>query len=169
MGLPLGPTLANTFLVYFERNWLQTCPSDFKPHYYRRYADDIFALFTSPEHLEAFRNFLNGRYANILFTIENEKQNKILFLMYRYLLNIEHLPLLSTVNLPLMEFINILTALPSIYKSGTVYIIVYWCFHKWSSWTKLQTELVCLKEFSLTNGFPENFIYVLKGLWITCM
>ena len=169
MGLPLGPTLANTFLVYFERNWLQTCPSDFKPHYYRRYADDIFALFTSPEHLEAFRNFLNGRYANILFTIENEKQNKILFLMYRYLLNIEHLPLLSTVNLPLMEFINILTALPSIYKSGTVYIIVYWCFHKWSSWTKLQTELVCLKEFSLTNGFSENFIYVLKGLWITCM
>ena len=30
-------------------------------------------------------------------------------------------------------------------------------------------EIVCLKEFSLTNGFPENFISNLKGLWITCM
>ena len=33
MGSPLGPTLANAFLVHFEKNWLQNCPSDFKPHY----------------------------------------------------------------------------------------------------------------------------------------
>ena len=33
MGSPLGPTLANTFLVHFEKNWLQNCLSDFKPHY----------------------------------------------------------------------------------------------------------------------------------------
>ena len=35
MGSPLGPTLANAFLVHFEKNWLRNCPSDFKPHYYR--------------------------------------------------------------------------------------------------------------------------------------
>ena len=29
MDSPLGPTLANTFLVYFEKNWLQDCSSDF--------------------------------------------------------------------------------------------------------------------------------------------
>ena len=33
VGSPIGPTLANAFLVYFEKNWLQICPSDFKPHY----------------------------------------------------------------------------------------------------------------------------------------
>ena len=33
MGSPLGLTLANAFLVHFEKNWLQNCPSDFKPHY----------------------------------------------------------------------------------------------------------------------------------------
>ena len=60
MGSPLGPTVANTFLVHFEKNWLQNCPSDFKPHYYQWYVNDIFVLFTSPKHLEAFRNFLNG-------------------------------------------------------------------------------------------------------------
>ena len=80
MGSPLGPTLANAFLVHFEKKWLQNCPSDFKPHYYRRYADDIFVLFTSPKHLEAFRNFLNGRHANMSFTIERERQSRMFFL-----------------------------------------------------------------------------------------
>ena len=47
MGPHLGPALVNVFLVYFEKNWLQNCPSDFKPRYYRRYVDDIFVLFTS--------------------------------------------------------------------------------------------------------------------------
>ena len=79
MGSLLGPMLA-VFLVHFEKNQLENCPSDFKPHYYRRYADDIFVLFTSPKHLEAFRNFLNGRHANITFTTECEKQNRMSFL-----------------------------------------------------------------------------------------
>ena len=30
MSSPLGPALANAFLVYFEKNWLQNCPSNFK-------------------------------------------------------------------------------------------------------------------------------------------
>ena len=77
MGSPLGPTLANTFLVHFGKNWLQSCPFDFKPHYYRWYVHDIFVLFTSPKHLETFFNFLNGRHANMSFTIERGKQNRI--------------------------------------------------------------------------------------------
>ena len=44
--------LGNAFIVYFEKNWLQSCLSDFKPHYYKRYVDDIFALLTLPKHLE---------------------------------------------------------------------------------------------------------------------
>ena len=99
MGSPLGLTLANAFLVQFEKNWLQNCPFDLKPYYYRRYVDDIFVFFTSTKHLKAFQNFLNGQQANIPFTIEIEKQNRMSILMYRLFLNIKHLPLLSTVNL----------------------------------------------------------------------
>ena len=77
MGSLLGPTLANAFLVHFERNWLQKCPSHFKPRCYLRYIDDIFVLFTSPKHSEAFRNFLNGRHDNMSFTTEREKQNRM--------------------------------------------------------------------------------------------
>ena len=45
MGSPLGPTLANAFLCHYEKEWLDNCPSHFKPIVYRRYVDDIFVLF----------------------------------------------------------------------------------------------------------------------------
>ena len=45
MGSPLGPTLANFFLCYPEKSWLQSCPSEFKPVIYRRYVDDAFLIF----------------------------------------------------------------------------------------------------------------------------
>ena len=69
-GSPLGPTMANAFLVYFERNWLQNFSSYFKQYYYRRYVDDIFVLFSLLEHLESFLNFLKGLQGSMSFTIE---------------------------------------------------------------------------------------------------
>ena len=74
-------------------------------------------------------------------------------------MNIKHLPLLSTVNLPLVEFVHIFT----IYLKVCVwYTLAYRCLRICSSWTKLHNELVCLKEIFLKNGYPENFINVLK-------
>ena len=34
MVAPLHPTMAIAFLVYFEKNFLQKFPSDFKPYHY---------------------------------------------------------------------------------------------------------------------------------------
>ena len=45
MRSPLGPTLLNAFICFHERTWLEQCPDEFKPVYYRRYEDNIFALF----------------------------------------------------------------------------------------------------------------------------
>ena len=73
MGSPLCRTLVTAFLYTLKRIGYQNCLSDFKHYYYRRYVDDIFVLFTSPKHIEAFWNFLNGRPANMSFTIEREK------------------------------------------------------------------------------------------------
>ena len=80
MGSPLGPSLANAFLCHHEKIWLDECPTEFKPKYYRRYVDDVFVLFSSPEHLPLFQEYLNGRHINISFTCENEVENKIPFL-----------------------------------------------------------------------------------------
>ena len=32
MGSLLGLTLANAFMCYYEKKWLDDCPSDFKPN-----------------------------------------------------------------------------------------------------------------------------------------
>ena len=31
MGLPLGSTMANVFLSFYEMKWLEQCPNEFKP------------------------------------------------------------------------------------------------------------------------------------------
>ena len=62
MGSPLGPTLANAFLCFHEQIWLDECPNEFKPVYYRIYVDDIFALFC----LEKFKYYLNSKHRNIV-------------------------------------------------------------------------------------------------------
>ena len=120
--------MANAFLVYFEKNWLQNCPSDFKPHYYRRYVDGIFVLFTSPKHLEAFQNFLNGRHANMPFTVQFEKQNRESFLDVQiiredntFVTSVYRKPTFSGVYTHFDSF------LPSTYKFGTVYTLGYRC------------------------------------------
>ena len=56
MGAPLGPTLANAFLCHYEKEWLDHCPIHFKTMIYKRYVADIFALFSSKEHLQPFVN-----------------------------------------------------------------------------------------------------------------
>ena len=80
MGSPLGPSLANAFLSYHEKNWLNSCPQGFKPVFYRRYVDDIFVLFKSNDHLKYFQEFLNSCLFNMSFSMETERQNKFSFL-----------------------------------------------------------------------------------------
>ena len=80
MGSPLGPSLANAFLSYHEKNLLNSCPQGFKPVFYRRYVDDIFVLFYSNDHLKYFQEFLNSCQINMSFSMETERQNKFSFL-----------------------------------------------------------------------------------------
>ena len=80
MGSPLGSTMANVFLSFYEVKWLEQCPKEFKPVFYRRYVDDIFLLFESAEHLSKFREYFNTRHPNMYFSFEQEKNGKLSFL-----------------------------------------------------------------------------------------
>ena len=44
--------------------------------------------------------------------------------------------------------------LPSAHEFGTAYTFAYRCFQICSSWTKLHTELVCLKRIFLQKWLP---------------
>lgn len=53
MGSPLAPILANIFMGYHEKKWIENY-SDTKPILYKRYVDDIFAAFTNREAINFF-------------------------------------------------------------------------------------------------------------------
>ena len=80
MGSPLGPILANIFLSHHEENWLNKCPIEFKPSFYRRYVDDILVLFEPPESAHTFREYMSSKHQNINFTVEQENIGSISFL-----------------------------------------------------------------------------------------
>ena len=80
MGSPLGPTLANLFLAYYEEKWLHDCPVQFKPKFYRRYVDDIFLLFDKHDQVKKFLRYMNSRHKNIKFTYEEEQNDSMSFL-----------------------------------------------------------------------------------------
>ena len=80
MGSPLGPTMANVFLSFYEVKWLEQCPNEFKPVFYTRYVDDIFDLFKFTEHLSKFRDYFNTCHQNMSFSFEQEKDGKLSFL-----------------------------------------------------------------------------------------
>ena len=153
------PTLANAFLVYHEKNWLERCPLEHRPLYYRRYVDDIFALFNSPEHLQCFPSYLNSCHRNISFTIENEKDNRMSFLdvniireQGEFTTSVYRKPTFSGI------YTNFDSFLPSSNKISLLHTFLYRSFRICSDWTKFHLELVNLIDLFKSNGYPENFI-----------
>ena len=80
IGSPLGSTLVNLFLVYYEHKWLENCPLRFRPKYYRRYIGYIFLMFKGRGHVKKFLKYMNSHHPNIQFICEEESNNKISFL-----------------------------------------------------------------------------------------
>ena len=159
VGSPLRPSLANAFLSYHEKNWLNNCPQGFKPVFYRRYVDDIFILFKSNDHLKYFQDFLNSCHSNMSFSMETEKENKLSFQdveiirdQGKFTTTIDQKSTFSGV------YSNFESFLPSIYKFGMVYNLVYRCFRICSNWTQFHTELTFLKGIFQKNGNPGHVI-----------
>ena len=67
MTSPLAPILANLFMDYHEKDWIEKAQVA-KPTFCKRYVDDIFALFESELDAETFHTYLNTKHKNIKFT-----------------------------------------------------------------------------------------------------
>ena len=89
MGSPLEPTLANAFLCHYEREWLDSCPIEFKPKLYKKYVYYIFVMFRSRDHVKKFVDYMNTKYPNIRFTFEIEDQTRFSFLDIKIIRNTE--------------------------------------------------------------------------------
>ena len=80
MGCPLGPTLANIFLTYYEDRSLDISPIQFWPSYYHRYVDNVFLMFERKDYVKKFLRYMNSPHPNIQFTCEEKSNHKISFL-----------------------------------------------------------------------------------------
>ena len=66
-----------------KKYWLNKCPIEFKPIYYRRCVGDIFVLFESPESAHWFPEYMFSKHQNINFTVQQENIGSLSFLEVR--------------------------------------------------------------------------------------
>ena len=159
MGSPLGPTLANIFLCHHEQIWINNCPNDFKPIYYRRYVDDTFTIFHSPTHVSKFLHYLNSQHPNIKFTSEVESEGRLAFL------DVNILKINNKIETALFRkktftglFTKFSSAIPVQFKRNLIFTLVNRAFNISSNYFHLHKELKYLKDCLMSNGFPQCFI-----------
>ena len=159
MGSPLGPTLANIFLCHWEEIWLQKCPKQFAPLYYKRYVDDTFVLFTSADHIKKFDVYLNSRHNNMSFTHEVEENNCLSFLD---VLVVKENDAFSTSLYRKPTFSGLYTNYYSYigekYKKGLIFCLLFRIFEFSMTWDKFHAEVKYMKELFRKNSYPEHFI-----------
>ena len=159
MGSPLGPTLANVFLSHYESMWLENCPKQFRPVYYKRYVDDVFLLFNDQKDVLKFQCYLNSRHRSIEFSKEEERDGIISFLDVnitkaegKFVTSIYRKETFSGV------YSNYSSFIPREYKSGLLNTLLYRAYAISSSYVIFHAEIQKLKGILVKNAFPLYFI-----------
>ena len=76
MGSPLGPVLANIFVGFCESEIDAEC----WPLLYCRFVDDTVSIFNDEAEACSFFRHLNDLHPDLLFTMEREMENQLLFM-----------------------------------------------------------------------------------------
>ena len=159
MGSPLGPTLTIIFVCYYESNWLNNCPKDFKPVFYRRYVNDIFILFNKPEYKHFLIEYMNKKQNYMKFSIETEINVSLSFLHLKifrenneFVANIFRKETFSGVYTSFISFI------PFEYKFDLVHTLLNRCFDLLSEFLKFHHEVDKVKKVLSKNPYPQKFI-----------
>ena len=77
MGSPLGPVMANIFMVHLEKQMIPQLSDKMSSRF--RYVDDTFTFIKEGE-IESVKEYLNGFHEDINFTYEIETDGKLPFL-----------------------------------------------------------------------------------------
>ena len=156
MGSPLGPTLANICMFYWEEIWIKKCPAQFQHIYYNRFMDAKFVLFSSSDHVLKFHKYINSRHKNMTFTYEIEENNSLAFL--DVLVTREENVCTSLYRKPTFSglYSNFESSMPISYKKGLIYTILHRAFVLCCDWNKFHSEVCFLKNILQKNLFPGH-------------
>ena len=159
MGGCVSPTLAEIFLCFCEKKWLEQCPPEFKPVFYRRYVDDTFILFKSIQHAPLFLDFLNKQHKSIKFTSELEKNNSISFLDIKICKTIHTFDTLvfrkKTFTGLMMKYDS---AVSNRYKFNLVSCLIDRAYKICSDYSRFCSELKVIRKIFYSNSYPCSYI-----------
>ena len=160
MGSPLAPILANLFMGYLEKYWIEKAQVA-KTTFYKRYVDDISAVFESELDAETFHPYLKTRHKNIKFTYEKQIENKLSFL---------DILISNNENLQTSVFhkktytgllLNYFSFVPNSYKYGLIKTFIDRMYRINSTWTSFDIDLKNLNQVQLKNQYPLT----MKGMY----
>ena len=163
MGSPLGPTMANFCLAYYETKLLHdgSCKS-FSPSLYLRYVDDIFCVFRSGLDHETFLNRLNSLHPNIRFTSELGPSE------ISFLDTFISLPSADDETFTCRVFrkstytgliLHFSALCPSKWKFGLIQCLLHRAYNISSNWQIFSQEIEYLKGVFVKNGYPSHVFY----------
>ena len=163
-GAPMGgcfsSTLANIFLNFREKEWLEECPCSIKPTLYRRYVDDTFMLFSSKSQVNAFLQYMNSRHPSIKFTSDEEKDQQLPFL--DVLVTRNHNRSFSTdvyrkpTNTDL--YLNYNSAVNENFKFNLIGCLLDRAYKICSSFESFHFQIVKIRNFFIKNSYPQHLI-----------
>ena len=160
MGSPLGPVFANIFMCELEKQFLNSCPVDFKPSFYRRFVDDTFVTFNRQEAAFKFLKFINNKHPNIKFTMDTEQDNKLPFL--DLLITKENGQIITSV-FRKKTFTglgsNYFSHSPMKYKITAIKTLIHRGFRHCSNWLLFHSEMEYLHKYFSDNCFPAHLFF----------
>ena len=159
MGQPVAPTMANIFLCFYEKKWLNDCPIEFKPVKYKRYIDDSFSFFKEKHHVDLFLNYLNNCHQSIKFTKEVEENNCLKFLDISITKDNNKF-LTSTYRKPTFTglIMNFNAFSPFNYKLNLIRTLLNRAYSISSSYLNFHLEVNYFKNILMNNGYKITVI-----------
>jgi hypothetical protein len=158
MGSPLGPVLANAFMVHLEETIVPQIQTSMPV--WKRYVDDTFAVVEKGKKDEIIA-VLNDFHQNIKFTHEIEDEGSIAFL--DVLLKREESGKIQTsvYRKPTNNsiYIHWESYAPKQWKIGTLFGIVRRAYEICSTEEELKKELAHIENvFTMINGYPRSLV-----------
>ena len=158
MGSPLAPILANLFLGNHEGTWLGDYDGH-KPSYYKRYVDDIIAVFDNEEDAKIFLIYINSKHENIKFTMELENNKQLPFLDV-FLDRSDGTLRTTTYRKQTFSgvMLNYYSFTPMSYKIGLVRCLIDRIFKINNTWMGFHLDLEKVFCFLKRNLYPERIL-----------
>ena len=157
MGSPLAPLLAEWFVSKIENNIMQQDIS-YKPIFYKRYVDDVFALFKSEDDRDKFFSLLNGAHPNLKFTME-VSTNSLPFLDTavsikddRFEISVYRKPTNTGI------LLNYNSVAPRRWKKSLIHCMLTRALRVSSNLKFFKSELETIQEAFLKNSYPSDMI-----------